>query len=219
NQVHAQNVPGNVLGFIAGARQLHAPALAAAPSVNLRLDNHHVGLQALRRLARFFLGVSDLAPRRSHSVTRKNGLGLILVNIHRASISARICVSVKQRSLLGSGKSSKERRQMPASTMISLIAQLEAGQFLSRAAAEGLMEELLSGRMETADIVRLLSALNQRPILVEELTGFAAVMRRHATRIFADGETRPECLIDTCGTGGDNFGSFNISTAAAIVAA
>lgn len=108
---------------------------------------------------------------------------------------------------------------MAASTMISLIAQLEAGQLLSRAAAEDLMEELLCGRMETADIVRLLSALNQRPILVEELTGFATVMRRHATRIFADGETCPECLIDTCGTGGDNCGSFNISTAAAIVAA
>jgi anthranilate phosphoribosyltransferase len=119
----------------------------------------------------------------------------------------------------GSRKRSKERRQMAASTMISLIAQLEAGQFLSRAAAEGLMEELLCGRMETAEIMRLLSALNQRPVLVEELTGFAMVMRRHATPIFGDGETSPECLIDTCGTGGDNFGSFNISTAAAIVAA
>jgi anthranilate phosphoribosyltransferase len=114
---------------------------------------------------------------------------------------------------------SKERRQMAVSTTISLIAQLEAGQLLSRAAAEGLMEELLCGRMETAEIVRLLGALNQRSILVEELTGFATVMRRHAARIFADGETRPECLIDTCGTGGDNVGSFNISTAAAIVAA
>lgn len=108
---------------------------------------------------------------------------------------------------------------MAASTMISLIAQLEAGQVLSRAEAEGLMEELLCGRMDTAEIVRLLQAFNQRTILVEELTGFAKVMRRHATRIFADSEACPECLIDTCGTGGDAFGSFNISTAAAIVAA
>jgi len=108
---------------------------------------------------------------------------------------------------------------MAASTTISLIAQLEAGQFLTRAEAEGLMEELLCGRMETAEIVRFLRALNQRTILVEELAGFATVMRRHATRIFEDGDAYPECLIDTCGTGGDGLGSFNISTAAAIVAA
>src|SRR6266403_4017803 len=108
---------------------------------------------------------------------------------------------------------------MAASTTISLIAQLEAGQFLSRADAEGLMEELLCGRVDTPEIVRFLLAINQRTVLVEELAGFASVMRRHATRIFADGDGRPERLIDTCGTGGDGIGSFNISTAAAIVAA
>ena len=108
---------------------------------------------------------------------------------------------------------------MGASTPISLIDQLEAGRLLSRAQAETVMEELLCGRMETAEIVRFLQALNARPVVVSELAGFASVMRRHAARIFVDGETRPECLIDTCGTGGDGFGSFNISTAAAIVAA
>ncbi|HEY4818910.1 MAG TPA: anthranilate phosphoribosyltransferase [Candidatus Acidoferrum sp.] len=108
---------------------------------------------------------------------------------------------------------------MAASTTISLIAQLEAGRLLSRAEAEAIMDELLCGRMETSEIVRLLRALNQRPILVEELAGLATVMRRHAERIFADGEACPEGLIDTCGTGGDGLGSFNISTAAAIVAA
>jgi len=108
---------------------------------------------------------------------------------------------------------------MAASTAISLIEQLEAGQLLSRANAEAAMEALLSGHMETAEIVRFLRALNARPVLVSELTGFAAVMRRHAARIFVDGETSPECLVDTCGTGGDGLGSFNISTAAAIVAA
>jgi anthranilate phosphoribosyltransferase len=111
------------------------------------------------------------------------------------------------------------RLKMAASTTISLIAQLEAGRLLSRAEAEALMEELLCGRMENSEIVRLLRALNQRPILVEELAGFATVMRRHANPIFKDGEKYPDCLVDTCGTGGDGFGSFNISTAAAIVAA
>ena len=82
-----------------------------------------------------------------------------------------------------------------------------------------MMEELLSGRVETADIVRLLTAMNARPVRVEELTGFASVMRRHAAPVFAKGEEPLEHLVDTCGTGGKGFGTFNISTAAAIVAA
>src|SRR5258708_25612396 len=108
---------------------------------------------------------------------------------------------------------------MPPSPTLSLIQQLEAGQLLSRANAEAVMEELLSGRMETDESVRFLRALNARPVLVSELAGFASVMRRHAAEVFADGEARPENMIDTCGTGGDGFDAFNISTAAAIVAA
>jgi anthranilate phosphoribosyltransferase len=101
----------------------------------------------------------------------------------------------------------------------SLIERVEAGHVLKRAEAEAAMEELLSGRVETPDIVRLLTALNRRPAEVEELAGFARVMRRHATRVFAEGEARPANMVDTCGTGGDGSNTFNISTAAAIVAA
>ena len=101
----------------------------------------------------------------------------------------------------------------------SLIEKVEAGQVLKRVEAEAAMEDLLSGRVETAEIVRFLAALNQRPVQVPELAGFASVMRRHATRVFADGEARPANMVDTCGTGGDGANTFNISTAAAIVAA
>jgi anthranilate phosphoribosyltransferase len=102
---------------------------------------------------------------------------------------------------------------------LSLIDHVEAGHFLTRAEAEAVMEELLSGRAETPEIVRLLTGLNQRPVQVQELAGFARVMRRHATRVFAEGEPKPAKMVDTCGTGGDDSGTFNISTAAAIVAA
>ncbi len=102
---------------------------------------------------------------------------------------------------------------------LKLIDRAEAGHFLTRAEAEEVMEELLSGRVETPEIVRLLTALNARPVRVQELTGFATVMRRHAARVFVEGEPRPANMVDTCGTGGDNSGTFNISTAAAIVAA
>jgi len=101
----------------------------------------------------------------------------------------------------------------------SLIEKVAAGQVLKRVEAEAAMEELLSGRVDTAEIVRFLQALNQRPVQVPELAGFATVMRRHATRVFADGEACPANMVDTCGTGGDGSNTFNISTAAAIVAA
>jgi anthranilate phosphoribosyltransferase len=102
---------------------------------------------------------------------------------------------------------------------LTLIGRIENGDTLSRAEAEAVMEELLSGRIETPEIVRLLRALNQRPVQVAELAGFASIMRRHATPVFADSEVRPTGMVDTCGTGGDGSNSFNISTAAAIVAA
>ncbi|HKW64305.1 MAG TPA: anthranilate phosphoribosyltransferase [Candidatus Acidoferrum sp.] len=101
----------------------------------------------------------------------------------------------------------------------SLIKHVESGSALTRGDAEALMEELLTGRVETPDIVRLLEALNRRPVQAQELAGFAQMMRKHATQVFVDGEARPANMVDTCGTGGDASGTFNISTAAAIVAA
>src|SRR5258708_33839955 len=101
----------------------------------------------------------------------------------------------------------------------SLIERVEAGDILQRAEAEAAMEELLSGRVETPDIVRLLAGLNRRPVEVQELAGFARVMRRHATPVFAEGQAQPANMVDTCGTGGNGSNTFNISTAAAIVAA
>src|SRR5260370_23707068 len=102
---------------------------------------------------------------------------------------------------------------------LALIERVEAGQVLERAEAGAAMEELLCGRVETSEIVRLLEALNRRPIEVQELAGFASVMRRHATRVFAEGEVLPANMVDTCGTGGDGGNTVNISTASAIVAA
>ena len=100
-----------------------------------------------------------------------------------------------------------------------LIKKTEAGQALSRAEAEAFMEDLLSGRIATPEIVRMLLALSQRAVGVDELSGFASVMRKYAAPVFAADEPRPIGLVDTCGTGGDETGTFNISTTSAIVAA
>jgi anthranilate phosphoribosyltransferase len=100
--------------------------------------------------------------------------------------------------------------------------KLEARGDLARAEAEALMEELLSGRMAQAEIVRFLLAMRDKGETVEELVGFALVMRRHATPIpLAPGGASIEewPLVDTCGTGGGTGGTFNVSTAAALVVA
>ena len=114
---------------------------------------------------------------------------------------------------------SAAKRRRSVFMTISLIDRMEDGHILTRREAETVMEELLCGRVETPGIVRLLEALNKRRVQVQELAGFAQVMRRHATKVFVDGEARPGNMVDTCGTGGDNSNTFNISTAAAIVAA
>src|SRR5690242_5656149 len=100
----------------------------------------------------------------------------------------------------------------------ALIEKASRVQKLTGAEAEEVMEELLSGRVETPEVVRLLVALNKRAYRAEELAGIARTMRRHDAEVFAADETLPERMVDTCGTGGDDSGTFNISTAAAIVA-
>ncbi|HEY2645991.1 MAG TPA: anthranilate phosphoribosyltransferase [Candidatus Acidoferrales bacterium] len=103
--------------------------------------------------------------------------------------------------------------------MHSLIKKVEAGSDLSRQEAENAMEEILSGRSNEETIVSLLAALRAKGETVGELVGFARAMRRQATPVLADGSGSDELLVDTCGTGGDSSGTFNISTAAAFVAA
>jgi anthranilate phosphoribosyltransferase len=103
--------------------------------------------------------------------------------------------------------------------MHSHIKKVEAGTDLSRQEAESAMEEILTGRSPEDSIVALLAALRAKGETVGELVGFARAMRRHVTPVFPDGAQPDELLVDTAGTGGDSSGTFNISTAAAFVAA
>src|SRR3984957_5535200 len=90
----------------------------------------------------------------------------------------------------------------------------------SRQEAESAMEQILSGHASQGQIVELLSALRFKGETVDELVGFATAMRRHATPIRpTEGTLSGEPLVDTCGTGGDSLGTFNISTTAAFVVA
>jgi anthranilate phosphoribosyltransferase len=79
---------------------------------------------------------------------------------------------------------------------------------------EAVMEEIMTGRADTPQIVDFLISLNQKGESVEELTAAVSVMRRHVSRI----NVKKEIILDTCGTGGDRKGTFNVSTAVALVA-
>jgi len=81
--------------------------------------------------------------------------------------------------------------------------------------ARQVMESLMSGQAAPAQIGAWLVALRMKGETVEEITGFATTMRDKVTRVQVDAPV----VLDTCGTGGDGANTFNISTAAAFVAA
>jgi anthranilate phosphoribosyltransferase len=97
---------------------------------------------------------------------------------------------------------------------------------LSREEARAMMGEVLSGKCTDAQIAALLVGLHMKGETVEEIVGFAEAIRAAATPIPVHGNslldasgTGRESLVDTCGTGGDAAGTFNISTATAFVVA
>jgi len=100
--------------------------------------------------------------------------------------------------------------------MKTLLSQLVDGQPLTRDQAVEAFETIMSANAAPAQTAALLALIAARGASVEEITGAAQVMRDKVTPV-----TVPDNLtaIDTCGTGGDHAGTFNISTAAALVAA
>ncbi len=97
---------------------------------------------------------------------------------------------------------------------------------LTRIEAAAAMEAIMSGGATNAQIAAFLTALRMKGETVEELIGFAQVMRQKVVKVktrggdmLAQTGTDRDMLIDTCGTGGDRSGTFNISTVAAIVVA
>src|SRR6202158_4300818 len=99
-------------------------------------------------------------------------------------------------------------------------------QSLSREDAHAVMSEVLTGKCSDAQIAALLVALHMKGETVEEIVGFAEAIRAAAVPLELDSnnvldasDTGRDALVDTCGTGGDASGTFNISTATAFVVA
>ncbi len=95
------------------------------------------------------------------------------------------------------------------------ISRVVRGGDLEEKEMMGVMDEIMSGSASPAQIAAFLTALRLKGETVEEITGAARVMRQKATRI----RVKDENVVDTCGTGGDEAMTFNISTASAFVTA
>ena len=96
----------------------------------------------------------------------------------------------------------------------SAVASIVEGRTLTVEEARLAMGAVMDGDATPAQLAALLVALRMRGETVEELAGFASAMRERATRVEA-----PDGTIDVVGTGGDGSGTFNVSTASALVVA
>ena len=94
------------------------------------------------------------------------------------------------------------------------IAMAASGTDLSEAEAAAVMMEIMEGQATPAQLGAFLVALRIKGESVSEITGMARVMRSKSLRVELDGG-----LLDTCGTGGDGLGTFNVSTAVVFVCA
>lgn len=110
--------------------------------------------------------------------------------------------------------------------IIEAIRKVVEGKDLTRDEAFAVMDTIMSGQATDAQIASFLTALRVKGERVEELIGFARVMREKVSPVRTRGrvqaslsDTGREMLVDTCGTGGDATGTFNVSTATAFVVA
>ncbi len=104
---------------------------------------------------------------------------------------------------------------MSADLMKEALAKLIQGNSLSRDDARNVMSCIMDGEATPAQIASLVTILRMKGESIDEIAGFAEVMRGKASRVV----TERRSLLDTCGTGGDGLNTFNISTAAALIAA
>ncbi len=95
------------------------------------------------------------------------------------------------------------------------IKKLVDGCDLSPGESQSAMDEIMTGKATPSQIASLITALRIKGETPEEITGFAKVMRSHAVKL----APKAEYFVDTCGTGGDISGTFNVSTVASFIAA
>ena len=99
--------------------------------------------------------------------------------------------------------------------MKTLIIKVSAKENLTSDEMHGIMRRVMEGKVSSEELAKFLLALREKRPTVDEITGAAKALREFSVKVHAQEKT----VLDTCGTGGDKLGTFNISTAAAIVIA
>ena len=99
--------------------------------------------------------------------------------------------------------------------MREFVEKIQQKKNLSQGEMQDVMMQIMSGRAIESDIKDFLVALNAKGFTVDEITAAAQIMRKFVLLL----KTDHEVVLDTCGTGGDSKGTFNISTAVAFVVA
>jgi anthranilate phosphoribosyltransferase len=113
---------------------------------------------------------------------------------------------------------SLEKNAMATGAVHEALHKVVGREHLSEDEAAAALEEILEGEVDPAGTAGLLTALRMKGETVDEIVGFARVMRSHASPVECR-IVRPEQMVDTCGTGGDGGCTFNVSTASAFVVA
>jgi len=104
---------------------------------------------------------------------------------------------------------------MPNEILTAALKVLTAGRDLSAGTAQNVLGEIMDGRASDVQTAAVLAALHTKGETAAEIVGFARAMTERAAKVDLDADV----ILDTCGTGGDAADTFNISTAAAFVAA
>jgi anthranilate phosphoribosyltransferase len=102
----------------------------------------------------------------------------------------------------------------PGISWASVLSRLLAGESLAETEAADAMREIMEGAATPAQFAAFVVALRAKGETIEEIVGLVSTMRDYAAPLNVEGD-----LLDTCGTGGDRTGTFNVSTAAALVCA
>jgi anthranilate phosphoribosyltransferase len=97
--------------------------------------------------------------------------------------------------------------------IIEATQRLSRGDNLTGEQMRSVMRQIMTGQAETNQIAAFLSALSEKGETIEEVAAAASVMREFVTKI----HTARKIVLDTCGTGGDSKGTFNVSTVVAFV--